>query len=372
MSPIGRDPDTARPEMDKESNAGGVQDSVEPRAHGRKRHPHHGAGRKSSRYLSGTNARPLFRSLCVAHDTIVAVTRAPAPDPLPGLGLTAILVAGARAAESARRDRLFDDPFAREFVEAARLASPAIAQAVQGSPDESINQARRDAVAVRTRFFDDYLFAAADAGCRQVVLLAAGLDARAFRLQWPERTRLWELDMPAVFQFKERILADHGAEPRCDRRIVPVDLREDWPQSLAGAGFDSHQRTAWLVEGLLMYLEEPERDRLLDRVGRLSSPGSRLALDHSPRFFSPPVVTGADDPSGERAAARFAALAAAAASDPSLAAPEAWLTAHGWRATIDEPAAILARHGRPVPAQLQPAAPGAPRRWIATAERVLS
>jgi methyltransferase (TIGR00027 family) len=178
--------------------------------------------------------------------------------------------------------------------------------------------------------------------------------------------------MPAVFQFKERVLAGRGAEPRCDRRVVPADLREDWSHSLIAAGFDSHQPAAWLVEGLLMYLDEAERDGLLDRVGRISSPGSRLALDHSPRFFSPPAVTGADDPSGERAAARFAALAAAAASDPSLAAPEAWLTAHGWRATIDEPAAILARHGRPVPAQLQPDAPGTPRRWIATADRAIS
>jgi O-methyltransferase involved in polyketide biosynthesis len=119
-----------------------------------------------------------------------------------------------------------------------------------------------------------------------------------------------------------------------------------------------------------MYLDEGERDLLLRRVGALSSTGSRLALDHSPGFFSPPVVSDTDDPSGERAAARFAALAAAASSDPSLTAPEEWLGGHGWHAKVEDPGAIFARSGRLAPAQLQPAAAGAPRRWMATGERI--
>lgn len=291
-------------------------------------------------------------------------------DPLPGLGLTAILVTGARAAESARPDRLFDDPFARAFVESASAVSPTIAQALaQGSPDEAVNQARHNSVAVRTRFYDNYLLAATRSGCSQVVLLASGLDTRAFRLPWPEGARLWELDMPEVFAFKERVLADLGATPNCERRVVPADLREDWPHTLSDAGFNPGQPAAWLIEGLLMYLDEGERDLLLDRVRALSGAGSRIALDHSPGFFSPPAVTSKDDPSGDRAAARFAALAEAANSDPSLTVPEEWLVGHGWRAKVEDPAAILARHGRPVPAQLQPAAAGSPRSWIATAQR---
>jgi methyltransferase (TIGR00027 family) len=294
----------------------------------------------------------------------------PSSDPLPGLGLTAILVAGARAIETARSDRLFDDPFARAFVEAASAASPTIAQAVaQGSSDGEINQARRDSVALRTRFCDDYLLAAARSGRRQVVLLAAGLDMRAFRLPWPEGVRLWELDLPELFAFKEPIVATSGATPACERTVVPADLRQDWPHALIDAGFDPDQPTAWLIEGLLMYLDEAERNLLLDRVGGLSSAGSCLALDHRPGFFSPPPVTSADDPSGERAAERFAAVAAAASSDPSLTAPQQWLAGHGWRATIEDPAAIFAQHGRPVPAQLRPAAAGAAHSWMATAER---
>ncbi|PYR66390.1 MAG: hypothetical protein DMF88_16460 [Acidobacteria bacterium] len=120
---------------------------------------------------------------------------------------------------------------------------------------------------------------------------------------------------------------------------------------------------------MLMYLDERERDLLLDRVGRLSSAGSRIALDHRPGFISPPPISSTDDASGDRAAARFAALAAAASSDPSLIDPEAWLGRHGWRAKVEEPAAIFVGHGRPVPAQLQPTAAGAAHSWMATAER---
>jgi len=245
-----------------------------------------------------------------------------------------------------------------------------IAQALaQGSGDEAINQARRDSVAIRTRFYDGYLLAAAFSGHRQAVLLAAGLDARAFRLSSPEGVRLWELDMPELFAFKERVLADRCATPGCERTVVRADLRQAWPPTLREAGFNSDQPTAWLIEGLLMYLDESERDLLLDRVGALSSAGSRIALDHRSGFFSTPRITSADDPSGDSAAARFAALAAAASSDPSLTAPEKRLNRHGWRAKVEPPAWIFARHGRPVPVQLQAAAAGAARSWIATAER---
>jgi methyltransferase (TIGR00027 family) len=268
---------------------------------------------------------------------------------------------------------LFDDPFARKFAEAASAASPALAEALaQGSGDPAVNQARQDSIAVRTRFFDDYLVAAAGSGCRQVVLVAAGLDVRAFRLGWPEGVRLWEIDMPEVFAFKERVLADCGAIAGCARTVIAADLREDWPHKLLenfDLPFDPGLATAWLIEGLMMYLDEAERDLLLDRVGALSGAGSRIALDHSPGFFARPTLTSPEDPSGARAAVRFAALAAAAASDRSLTAPKEWLAGHGWRAKVEDPAAIFARYGRRVPAQLKPAAAGLARAWMATGMR---
>jgi methyltransferase (TIGR00027 family) len=85
---------------------------------------------------------------------------------------------------------------------------------------------------IRTRFFDDYLAAATAAGCRQVMLLAAGLDTRAFRLAWPQRTRVFEVDLPDVLAFKETVLATRNAAPRRERITVPADLREDWMAEL--------------------------------------------------------------------------------------------------------------------------------------------
>lgn len=293
-------------------------------------------------------------------------------DPLPGLGLTAVLVASARATESARQDRLFDDPLASVFVAAASAASPTIAGALtESAADAAVCRARHDSVAVRTRFCDDYLLAAVRSGCRQIVLLAAGLDARAFRLPWPDGTRLWELDLPEVFAFKEAVFPDSAARPRCERIVLAADLREAWPAALRDAAFDPDKPTAWLVEGLLMYLDEGERDLLLDRLGALSSSGSRVALDHRSGFLSPPTI-GSDDAARERAMVRFAALAAAASSDASLTTPAAWLGRHGWRAEVEESTAIFGRYGRPVPAELNTVGTDAPHGWIAIAERATS
>jgi len=200
----------------------------------------------------------------------------------PGVGRTALGVARVRAAESRRPDRLFDDPLARAFVAAAP-------DPVTGR--EELDGAARDLVrwlavytAVRTRFYDDHLTAAVAAGCPQVVLVAAGLDTRAYRLGWPAPVRLFELDLPEVLAFKQAVLDAEGAHPGCERAAVRVDLRADWPAALTGAGLDPGVPTAWLVEGLLVYLTAPEAATLLERLTALSAPGSRLACElPSPR-----------------------------------------------------------------------------------------
>jgi methyltransferase (TIGR00027 family) len=132
---------------------------------------------------------------------------------------------------------------------------------------------------VRTRFYDTYLVQAAAEGCRQVVLLAAGLDARAYRLQFAPRTRLFELDLPPVLSFKDRVLANHT--PTCERITVPVDLSQEWAGPLTEAGFDPTAPTAWLIEGLLIYLTRDEAITLLDTVNALSAPGSRVSFEQS-------------------------------------------------------------------------------------------
>ncbi len=170
-----------------------------------------------------------------------------------GVGRTAIGVAHVRAEESRRPDRLFHDPYAEAFVAAAPNTLPTEHEASHDLAAWGAEWAVH--ATIRTRFFDDYLLAAGAAGCRQVVLLAAGLDTRALRLDWPEGTRVFELDLPDMLTFKERVLADHPSRPApapCERTTVAVDLRADWPAALTGAGFDPSQPTAWLAEGLLI------------------------------------------------------------------------------------------------------------------------
>jgi methyltransferase (TIGR00027 family) len=135
---------------------------------------------------------------------------------------------------------------------------------------------------IRTKYFDEYLLAAVQAGVRQVVILASGLDSRAYRLPWPDGTTVYEIDQPAVIEFKTRTLANLGAEPTSDRRTVPIDLRADWPSALQAAGLDTGAPTAWLVEGLLIYLPSEAQDRLFDNITALSVPGSAIATEYVP------------------------------------------------------------------------------------------
>jgi methyltransferase (TIGR00027 family) len=136
-------------------------------------------------------------------------------------------------------------------------------------------------MAVRTRFFDDF-FLSSGAGVRQAVILASGLDARAYRLAWPTGTVVYEIDQPEVIEFKTRTLAALGASPAAELRTVAIDLRDDWPRALQGAGFDPEVPTAWIAEGLLIYLPPEAQDRLFDNITALSAPGSRLATEFHP------------------------------------------------------------------------------------------
>jgi len=139
-----------------------------------------------------------------------------------------------------------------------------------------------DAMAARTRFFDAFFAEATKAGIRQAVILASGLDARAYRLEWPTGMTVFEVDQPEVIAFKTETLAELGAAPTTDRRTVAVDLRNDWPAALTEAGFDRSQPTAWIAEGLLGYLPPEAQDRLLDNISALSADGSRLATEAIP------------------------------------------------------------------------------------------
>jgi methyltransferase (TIGR00027 family) len=200
------------------------------------------------------------------------------------VGATATMVAAQRVL--ANREGLIDDAYAEPLVRAVGLKF--FVQALDGEidleevdPRFSLTRAARG-MAVRTRHFDRLFTDAADAGVRQAVILASGLDARAYRLPWPDGTVVYEVDQPAVIEFKSRTLADLGARPTADQRMVAVDLRDDWPKALLDNGFDPRQPTAWSAEGLLIYLPPEAQDLLFDRIDDLSAPGSRVATEHIP------------------------------------------------------------------------------------------
>ena len=221
------------------------------------------------------------------------------------VGMTATMVAAARAMATRDDRRLIDDPFAEPLVRAVGL--PFFVDMLDGRVDTSAFgdggpervQAMIAGMAMRTRFFDDYVTSATANGIRQAVILAAGLDSRAYRLTWPPGTVVYEVDQPAVVEFKTTAMAELGAEPTATRRTVGVDLREDWPAALRAAGFDPSAPTAWLAEGLLIYLPPEAQDRLLDTITGLSAPGSAVATEYVP---------GLSDFDGARAREMSAAL----------------------------------------------------------------
>ena len=205
--------------------------------------------------------------------------------------------------------------------------------------------------AVRTHFFDDFFANAVKAGIRQIVILASGLDSRAYRLQWPAGTTVYEIDQPKVLEYKAATLDEHGASPTATRRTVPMDLRFDWPKALREAGFDTGIPTAWLAEGLLMYLPADAQDRLFEQISELSAAGSRVAAE----------TAGVQaDERRQQMRERFEDIAARFGieetldigeltyNDPDRADLAQWLADHGWAAKDISSQDEMRRLGRAV------------------------
>jgi methyltransferase (TIGR00027 family) len=204
------------------------------------------------------------------------------------VGATATMVAAGRAMATKDPRGLINDPFAEPLVRAVGV--DLFTKMMDGELDldaiENVTPVRMramiDGMAVRTRYFDDYFINATGAGVRQAVILASGLDSRAYRLPWPPATVVYEIDQPQVIEFKTITLAGIGAEPTATRRTIPIDLRAEWPAALQAAGLDAAAPTAWLAEGLLIYLPPEAQDRLFDNITALSAPGSTIATEFVP------------------------------------------------------------------------------------------
>jgi methyltransferase (TIGR00027 family) len=199
------------------------------------------------------------------------------------VGATATGVAASRALASLGPNPLIEDVFAEPLVRAVGVEYFTKMAHGQIEPDEDgvklDPQHLADGMAIRTKYFDDFFTSATDAGTRQAVILASGLDARPYRLRWPSGTTVFEVDQPQVIEFKERTLADLGVTPAATLHSIGIDLRRNWTRELLLAGFDTKVPTAWIAEGLLGYLPPEAQDRLFDEITRLSGPGSRIATD---------------------------------------------------------------------------------------------
>ncbi|TQS46010.1 SAM-dependent methyltransferase [Cryptosporangium phraense] len=198
------------------------------------------------------------------------------------VGATATMAAAARAIATRADRSLIDDPFAEPLVRSVGIDLLTRLATGELPPDELVGSAAIDGAQIRTRFYDEFFLDATTAGIDQAVILASGLDSRAYRLAWPADAVVFEVDQPQVIDFKTRVLSELGAAPTADRRAVAADLRDDWPAALRAAGFDPARPTAWSAEGLLSYLPPPAQDRLLDLVTELSAPGSRVATESRP------------------------------------------------------------------------------------------
>lgn len=279
------------------------------------------------------------------------------------VGITAVMVAAARAVETARPDPLINDPYARVLVAGAGdgvwsyMLSDTVADKLRDIDAEvaAIFEHMRSYQAVRTYFFDRFFADATAAGIRQVVILASGLDSRAYRIPWPSGTVVYEIDQPKVLEYKTATLAGHGAKPLAERREVAVDLRFDWPAALRAAGFDPSEPTAWLAEGLLMYLPADAQDRLFEQLTELSAKRSRTAVETvgsqsakrrqemQERFQRITDQLGIPEPVN---------ITDLTYDDPGRADVAEWLNSHGWKATAEPSQEVQRRLGRHVQLQL--------------------
>jgi methyltransferase (TIGR00027 family) len=267
------------------------------------------------------------------------------------VGSTALFVAAARALEAQKPDPLVIDPFAEVFC---RAVGGFAADVLDGKiPDHELKtpewgQHFVNFQAARTRYFDTYFRQAADAGVRQVVILAAGLDSRAYRLSWPDHTTIFELDRPQVLDFKREVLAQQGAKPNAERHEVAIDLREDWPQALQDSGFDAGKPSAWIAEGLLIYLPAAAEEQLFTGIDALAAPASHVAVEDGAPMASDDYASAVEEERAAVAAGERRVFFELLYNERHAPADQ-WFAEHGWTAEPTPLADYLREVGRPVP-----------------------
>ena len=264
------------------------------------------------------------------------------------VGSTALFVAAARALEAQKPDPSAVDPYAEVFC---RAVGGEWADLLDGNAPEhalrtEFGEHFVNFQGARTNYFDAYFRAAAADGVRQIVLLAAGLDSRGYRLPWPDGTVVYELDQPQVLEFKRDVLGARGAVPTAERREIAVDLRSDWPQALRDNGFDPAAPSAWIAEGLLIYLPATAQQQLFTGIDALAASGSHAAVEEAVPMPGEAFEAKREE---ERAAGnddKFFNLVYNEQHEPAAA----WFGNRGWRAEATTLPDCLRSVGRPVPA----------------------
>ena len=275
-------------------------------------------------------------------------------DLLNSVGATATAVAAQRAVATNRADPLISDPFAEPLLEA--LGADYYRQFARGelagdAGDLGELRAMVDSIAIRTRYFDDFFLDAMNAGVRQAVILASGLDTRAYRLPWVAGSTVFEVDQPEVIEFKTATLSRLGVQPPVRHRPLAVDLRNDWPAALRAAGFDPGAPAAWIAEGLLIYLPPEAGEKLFDDVDTLSGPGSRMATED---------VAGITEEQLARISGRMKTMRDPNSGEAPVDVADLWyvgerrqasdyLAAKGWTATTERTTALFGKYGLALP-----------------------
>src|SRR6478735_2537549 len=277
-----------------------------------------------------------------------------------GVGATALGVAWSRSEEAASDCPLFTDPYAQLFVDAA------MNRGWQLPPHYMLERIRSIGgyAASRTKWFDEFFIAAGANGIDQAVILAAGLDARGWRLPWVDGSAVYEIDQPKVLTFKAEILHAHDLAPAARYVAVPIDLRQDWPKALVEAGFDPAEPTAWAAEGLLPYLPSDAQDVLFERIAELSARGSRIGVESfNTSFFDRDYLASRRE--------QMRRLREEAGEDPDEKVPDTqdlwyiedrtdvadWLTEHSWEVSAVKSTDLMTRYGRWTPGQDDATAP---------------
>jgi methyltransferase (TIGR00027 family) len=264
------------------------------------------------------------------------------------VGATATMVAAARALATRAPEPLITDPFAEPLVRAVGIEF--FTKILDGEIPlaESDDSRVIDLLAVRTKFFDEFFLDAAAAGIRQAVILASGLDSRAYRLPWPSGTVVFEIDQQTVIDFKTGAMSALGATSGAEHRPVAVDLREDWPAVLRANGFDETRPTAWSAEGLLAYLPPEAQDRLFDEITALSAKGSRVGTEYHPEGAA--AIAERNRVMAQQWKDRGFDLDLAALMYQGERNPASeYLAGHGWRVATQTRKQLFAAYGREMP-----------------------